>query len=54
MHLWADKGLEVISKAVKAWCVESGTGTLYIDPGSPWQTGIAESFNGRLRNELLS
>ncbi len=34
-HLRAD-GPEMISKAVKAWCAESGTGTLYIDPGSPW------------------
>jgi putative transposase len=39
---------------VKDWCEESGTGTLYIDPGSPWQNGIVESFNGRLRDELLS
>ncbi len=53
-HLRADNGPEMISKAVKAWCGESGTGTLYIDPGSPWQNGIVESFNGRLRDELLS
>jgi putative transposase len=53
-HLRADDGAEMISKAVKAWCAESGTGTLYIDPGSPWQNGIVESFNGRLRDELLS
>ena len=53
-HLRADNGPEMISKAVKAWCAESGTGTLYIDPGSPWQNGIVESFNGRLRDELLS
>jgi putative transposase len=53
-HLWADNGPELVSKAVKAWCAEGGTGTLYIDPGSPWQTGIVESFNGRLRDELLS
>jgi putative transposase len=54
VHLRADNGPEMISKAVKAWCAESGTGTLYIDPGSPWQNGIVESFNGRLRDELLS
>ena len=53
-HLRADNGPEMISKAVKAWCGESGTGTLYIDPGSPWQNGIVESFNGRLRDELLA
>jgi putative transposase len=36
VHLRADNGPEMISKAVKAWCAESGTGTLSIDPGSPW------------------
>ena len=54
VHVRADNGPEMISKAVKAWCEESGTGALYIDPGSPWQNGIVESFNGRLRDELLS
>jgi len=44
----------MISKAVKAWCEESGTGALSIDPGSPWQNGIVESFNGRLCDGLLS
>jgi transposase InsO family protein len=53
-HIRADNGPEMISKAVRAWCAESGTGALYIDPGSPWQNGIVESFNGRLRDELLS
>ena len=53
-HLRADNGPEMTSKAVKSWCAESGTGTLYTDPRSPWQNGIVESFNGRLRNELLS
>jgi len=53
-HIRSDNGPEMISKAVKAWCEESGTGALYIDPGSPWQNGIVESFNGRLRDELLS
>jgi len=53
-HIRADNGPEMISKAVKAWCEESATGALYIDPGSPWQNGIVESFNGRLRDELLS
>ena len=53
-HIRADNGPEMISKAVKAWCEESGTGALYIEPGSPWQNGIGESFNGRLREELLS
>ena len=39
---------------MKAWCEESGTGALYIDPVSPWQNGIVGTFNGRLRDELLS
>jgi transposase InsO family protein len=52
-HRRSDNRPEMISKAVKAWCAESGTGTLYIDPGSPWQNGIVESFNGRPRDELL-
>jgi len=53
-HIRSDNGPEMISKAVKAWCKEGGTRTLYIDPGAPWQNGIVESFNGRLRDELLS
>ena len=53
-HLRADNGPEMTSKAAKSWCAESGTGTRYIDPRSPWQNGIVESFNGRLRDEPLS
>ena len=53
-HIRSDNGPEFVSAAVRTWCAESGTGTLYIDPGSPWQNGIVESFNGRLRDELLS
>jgi transposase InsO family protein len=44
----------MISKALKEWCASSGTDALYIDPGSPWPNGIMESFNGQLRDELLS
>jgi len=44
----------LLSKAVKAWCGESGIGAIFIDPGSPWQNGIVERVNGRLRDELLS
>jgi len=53
-HVRSDNGPEFISKALKRWCAESGTGTLYIEPGAPWQNGIVESFNGRLRDELLA
>jgi hypothetical protein len=41
----------MISESVRAWC---GTGALYIDPGSRWQSGIVEIFNGTQRDELLS
>ena len=54
VHLPVDNGPEMISKAVKEWCAASGTDAFYIHPGSPWQNGIVESFNGRLRDELLS
>jgi len=53
-HIRSDNGPEMISKAVKAWCKEGGTRTLYIEPGVPWQNGIVKSFNGRLRAELLN
>jgi putative transposase len=53
-HLRADNSPAMISKAVRACCAESGTGTLYTDPGSPWQNGTVENLNGRLRDELLS
>ncbi len=42
-HIRSDNGPECISHALKTWCQESGTGTLYIDPGSPWQTGLPHS-----------
>ena len=44
----------MISRAVKAWYAESGIGALYIDPGQPLQSDVAESFEGRRRDELLS
>lgn len=53
-HLRSNNGPDIVSAAVRNWCEESGTGTCYIDPGSPWQNGIVERFNGRLRDELLS
>ena len=50
----SDNGPEFISEALKRWCTEGGTGTLDIEPGAPWQNGIVESFNGRLRDALLA
>ncbi len=38
----------------RKWLEESGVQTLYIEPGSPWQNGFNESFNGKLRDELLN
>jgi transposase InsO family protein len=48
-----DNGPEFIAKALRKWLEASGVGALYIEPGSPWENGYVESFNGTLRNELL-
>ena len=39
--------------ALRDWCVLSGTGTVFIEPGSPWQNPFVESFHSRVRDELL-
>jgi len=49
-----DHGPEFIAHAVADWCRFAGTGSIFIDPGSPWQNAWIESFNGRLRDELLN
>jgi putative transposase len=49
-----DHGPEFIAYAVSDWCRFSGTNTVFIDPGSPWQNAWIESFNGRLRDEFLN
>ena len=49
----SDNGPEFIAEAVKAWLEESGSATLYIEPGSPWENAYVESFNGKLEDELL-
>jgi putative transposase len=49
----SDNGPEFIALAVKAWLKDSGCGTLYIEPGSPWENAYVESFNGKLEDELL-
>lgn len=53
-HLRSDNGPEFIADAVKRWLREEGTATLYIEPGSPWENAYSESFNSRLRDELLN
>lgn len=50
----SDNGPEFIAKAVREWVTQRGLQTLYIEPGSPWQNAYIESFNGRLRDELLN
>ena len=49
-----DNGLEFVAHAVADWCSENRVGAVFIDPGSPWQNAWIESFNGRLRDELLN
>lgn len=49
-----DNGPEFVSHAVADWCAEQGVDSVFIDPGSPWQNAWIESFNGRLRDELLN
>lgn len=50
----SDNGSEFTAGAVKAWLAGAGIETLYIEPGSPWENGYAESFNSRLREEFLN
>ena len=53
-YLRSDNGSEFTAKVVREWLVRVGVGTLYIEPGSPWENGYIESFNGKLRDELLN
>jgi transposase InsO family protein len=53
-HIRSDNGSEFIAKSIKAWLPKLGVETLYIEPGSPWENGYNESFNGRLRDECLN
>ncbi len=47
------RGPEFTAKAVRAWLKRVGVKTLFIEPGSPWENGYVESFNGKLADELL-
>jgi transposase InsO family protein len=53
-HIRSDNGPEFTAKAVRAWLERLGVKTLFIEPGSPWENGYIESFNGKLRDELLN
>lgn len=52
-NIRSDNGPEFIAKAVRKWIAAVGAKTAYIAPGSPWENGFIESFNARLRDELL-
>ena len=53
-HIRSDNGPEFTAKVVRAWLGRVGVKTAYIEPGSPWENGYVESFNGKLRDELLN
>ena len=52
-HMRSDNGSEFIARILQGWLAEHKVKTLYIEPGSPWQNGHVESFNGSLRDECL-
>lgn len=52
-HIRSDNGAEFTAKAVRSWLSKMGVTNLFIEPASPWENGYNESFNGRLRDELL-
>jgi putative transposase len=53
-HIRSDNGPEFVAKAVRRWLTRLNVKTLFIEPGSPWENGYIESFNGKLRDELLN
>jgi putative transposase len=54
VHIRSDNGPEFIAAAIRAWLSSAQVETLYIEPGSPWENGYAESFHSRQRDELLN
>jgi transposase InsO family protein len=50
----SDNGPEMVAKVLRQWLSGLGAKSLYIEPGSPWENGYCESFNGKLRDELLN
>jgi transposase InsO family protein len=52
-HIRSDSGPEFVAAAVRDWLAELGVTTLFIESESPWENGYVESFNGKLRDELL-
>ena len=54
IELHPDNGSEFTARALRRWLERVGTKTLFIEPGSPWENGYNESFNGKLRDEFLN
>jgi putative transposase len=54
VHIRSDNGSEFTAKRVRAWLKRLDVKPLFIEPGSPWENGYIESFNGRMRDELLA
>ena len=52
-HIRSDNGAEFIANELRAWLGRVGVSTLYIEPGSPWENGYAESFHSRFRDECF-
>jgi transposase InsO family protein len=52
-HIRSDQGPEFVAEAVKGWLAGVGAATAFIERGTPWENGYVESFNGKLRDELL-
>ena len=53
-HIRSDNGPEFVAKSVRRWLDRAAVKTLFIAKGSPWENGYVESFNGKLRDELLN
>jgi putative transposase len=53
-HMRSDNGPEFIARVIRGWMAKAGLETLYIEPGAPWENGYAESFNSKVRDELLN
>jgi len=53
-YIRSDNGPEFASKLIRTWLEHLNVGTLFIEPGSPWENGYIESFNGKLRDECLN
>jgi transposase InsO family protein len=53
-HIRSDNGPEFVAEALREWVAAVGAKTAYIEPGTPWENGYCESFNGKLRDKLLN